>query len=416
MLLDPVETLQRLVQTPSVNPMLGAAAGTTQGEGRMTRLLVEICEQQGWRWQRQEVHPGRDNLLVLIEGDVPANAGGELLLWDVHQDTVAVDGMTVEPFAGELRDGRVVGRGACDVKGTMAAMLAALSRRSATAADSASRSSRAARCRPTILLACTVNEECGYTGARAVGGMLGSMGSGTSHEFIPRVPDAAIVAEPTRLNVVVAHQGQVRWKCRTLGRAAHTSRPDAGKNAIYAMARVVLALQAYHRELSTVGPEHPLCGRPSLCVSTIHGGVGINTVPDHVEIAIDRRLGPGEVPQEAYESIIGHVAEQADVGQCQVQHDTPFMQSSGLADDDRNRSVAKLLTQVVRSCGCDSRVVGVPFGTDAPALAAAGVPTVVFGPGSIDQAHTADEFISIDELRLATEIFYRVACDGLRTD
>lgn len=415
--LDPVETLQRLVRTPSVNPMQGEITGPTQGEGRMTALLVEICEQQGWRWQRQQVHPGRDNLLVLVEGDVPPSAGGELLLWDVHQDTVAVDGMTVEPFSGDVRDGRVVGRGACDVKGTMAAMLSALSRRSATADDPATQTSGAARSRPTILLVCTVNEECGYTGARAVGGVLASIGrdtlGGLAHDFIPRVPDAAIVAEPTGLNVVVAHQGQVRWKCRTLGRAAHTSRPDAGQNAIYAMSRVVQALQAYHRELSTTGPEHPLCGRPSLCVSTIHGGVGINTVPDLVEIAIDRRLAPGEVPESAYESILRYLAERADVGPCRIVHDVPFMQSSGLLDDARNRDVAERLSAVVRGLGRESRLVGVPFGTDAPALAAAGLPTVVFGPGSIDQAHTADEFIAIDELRLAAEIFYRIACQGL---
>jgi acetylornithine deacetylase len=400
--LDPVETLQRLVQTPSVNPMLQQVSGPIYGEGRMTDALVEVCGQHDWPWSRHEVHPGRDNLVALIAGDPPPLAGGEFLLWDVHQDTVPVDGMTIEPFAGEVHDGRVYGRGACDVKGAMAAMLSALSRRS----------NRDAATRPTILLACTVNEECGYTGAQALTRMLTGGGS-SSREFFPRLPDAAIVAEPTDLRIVIAHQGQVRWRCHTIGRAAHTSRPDAGVNAIYSMARVVQAIECYHRELSATSPEHPLCGLPSVCVSTIRGGVGINTVPERATIEIDRRLAPGESPDAAYEALIGYVAKHVDIGDCRIEHDPPFMQSFGLVND-RNHRVAERLADVVQQHGHRTWLVGVPFGTDAAAIAAVGVPTVVFGPGSIDQAHTADEYIEIEELNLATEIFYHLACSGLR--
>jgi acetylornithine deacetylase len=400
--LDPVETLQRLVQTPSVNPMLQQVSGSMYGEGRMTDLLGEICRQQDWPYSRREVHPGRENLVALIAGDPPPLAGGEILLWDVHQDTVPVDGMTIEPFGGDVRDGRVYGRGACDVKGAMAAMLAALSRRSKLNSGPT----------PTILLACTVNEECGYTGAQELGRIMTGSDPGAL-EVVSRIPDAAIVAEPTGLDVVVAHQGQVRWRCHTIGRAAHTSRPDAGVNAIYAMAQVVQAIEQYHRELSTAAPEHPLCGRPSVCVSTIRGGVGINTVPDRATIEIDRRLAPGELPDTAYDALINYVAKRADVGRCRVEHDPPFMQSPGLVDDG-NHALAERLAAKVRPHGRASRLVGVPFGTDAAAIAATGIPTVVFGPGSIDQAHTADEYIEIGELQLATEIFYRVACNGLR--
>jgi acetylornithine deacetylase len=411
-LLDPVETLQRLVQTPSVNPMRREAAGAEYGERRLTDLLVQLCQQQEWRWLRREVHAGRDNLLVLIEGFPSPQEGGELLLWDVHQDTVPADGMTVEPFAGQKREGRVYGRGACDVKGSMAAMLAALSRLSEKAEPSPSPSLRGrgnSTARPTIVLACTVNEECGYTGAQELSRMWGGMPEAA---FFPRPPDAAIVAEPTGLNVVVAHQGQVRWRCHTIGRAAHTSRPDAGVNAIYAMARIVQAIERYHRTLSTQSPEHPLCGRPSVCVSTIRGGVAINTVPEHAIIEIDRRLAPGERPEAAYNALIEHIAESVDAGRCEIRHDPPFMQSVGLSDAS-NRPLGQRLASLVREHGRSSEIVGVPFGTDGAAISAAGVPTVVVGPGSIEQAHTADEFIVIDELRLATEIFYRVARDGL---
>jgi len=394
------------------------------GESRMTDLLVEICRQHGWPSWRQTVHPGRDNLLALIEGYPSARDGGELLLWDVHQDTVSMDGMTIEPFAGEVRDGRVYGRGACDVKGSMAAMLAALSRLSESS-SSPSLKGRGIRT-PTIVLACTANEECGFTGARALSQLwnsqLAATRSGalpatdapkTADHFFPCQPHAAIVAEPTRFNVVVAHHGVVRWRCHTIGRAAHTSRPDLGVNAIYAMAQIVRAVEQYHTEISTAAREHPLCGRPSVCVSTIHRSVGINTVPERATIEIDRRLGPQERPSEAYAALIRHVAVHADVGRCRIEHDPPFMESVGMSDAN-NRPLAERLASLTRELGQSSELCGVPFGTDAAAIAAAGVPTVVFGPGSIDQAHTADEYIAIDELKQATEIFHRIACVGLR--
>jgi len=179
------------------------------------------------------------------------------------------------------------------------------------------------------------------------------------------------------------------------------------------MAQVVQAIEHYHAELARNGPEHPLCGRPSVCVSTIRGGVGINTVPDRSMIEIDRRLGPSERPGPAYNALIEHITENANIGQCRVEHEAPFMESSGLSDD-RNRPLAERLAALVRDHGHGSKLIGVPFGTDAAAIAATRVPTVVFGPGSIDQAHTADEFIDVDELGLATEILYRVACRGLR--
>jgi acetylornithine deacetylase/succinyl-diaminopimelate desuccinylase-like protein len=426
--LDPVETLQKLIQTPSVNPMGRPLTDPTHGENRMTDLLQLTSERQGWPWLRQRVHPGRENLAALVLGSPSPAEGGELLLWDVHQDTVPVDGMSVDPFGGNVRDGRVYGRGASDVKGSMAAMLAALSRISepslATASPERPNPSQRGRGngrRPTIVIAFTANEECGFTGARALCDLWNVDQRGTAEivggtispaELFCRPPDAAIVAEPTGFNVVVAHHGVVRWRCHTIGRAAHTSRPDAGINAIYAMAQVVQAVERYQAELAKSASAHPLCGRSSVCVSTIHGGVGINTVPERATIEIDRRIGPDDNPQTAYDELIRYIAKRADFGQCRVEHDPPFMDSSGLSDQ-QNRPFARRVARLIQDAGQGSELAGVPYGTDGAALSAAKVPTIVFGPGSIAQAHTADEFIEIDELQLATEIFYRIASDGL---
>jgi acetylornithine deacetylase len=205
----------------------------------------------------------------------------------------------------------------------------------------------------------------------------------------------------------------VRWRCNTIGHAAHTSRPDEGENAIYAMSRVVQSIEKYHRNLTANGPQHPLCGRPSVCVSTIQGGVGINTVPERATIEIDRRLSPAERPEVAYNELVDYIAAHGDLGRCRIQHDAPFMQSVGLSDAE-NAPIAERLAEIVRGADQASDLIGVPFGTDAAAIAASGVPTIVFGPGSIAQAHTADEFIEVEELEFATEIFFRIARDGLR--
>jgi acetylornithine deacetylase len=418
MALDPVETLQELIRVPSVNPMGHALTEPTQGESRLTKLLEDFCRRQGWSFSHQRVHEDRFNLLALIEGHPLPQDGGQIMLWDVHQDTVPVDGMTVPPFEGIVQDGRVYGRGACDVKGSMAAMLAALSRlpKGSTAP------------RPNIVLACTANEECGFTGARLLTRGWDNprmppppQDSAAYQDMAPAAiaaricrqkPDVAIVAEPTQFDVVVAHHGVVRWRCHTIGRAAHTSRPDEGVNAIYAMAEVVRSIEQLHVKLRETAVGHPLCGRPSVCVSTIHGGVGVNTVPERATIEIDRRLGPKDRPTEAYRELIEHIAKTASLDRCQIEHDPPFMESNGLSDR-QNRPLAETVAKLVREAGRGSELVGVPFGTDAAALSDAGVPTIVFGPGSIAQAHTADEFIEISELEFAAEVFYRIASGEL---
>jgi acetylornithine deacetylase/succinyl-diaminopimelate desuccinylase family protein len=389
--LDPVEILAQLVAIPSVNPMGRAVCGPPFYEDRLTEYLEAMFRRLGLSVARQPVEPGRENLLARLEGDVPPERGGRVILLDAHQDTVPVEGMTIEPFRPEIRDDRLYGRGSCDAKGGMAAMLAAVARLAVQRPPGM----------PTVLLSCTVNEEYGFSGARA----LTKLWTGRSSGLLAGRPDVALVAEPTGLDVVVAHKGVVRWKCHTSGRAAHSAEPQAGENAIYKMAHLLVAIQRYAEQLVGEVASHPLCGPATLSVGTIHGGLSVNTVPDRCTIEIDRRLPPGEQPEEARRRLIDYLAGVAEPDAA-PRHDPPFMQGPALSDE-ANRPLAETLSTVVREVAGKCRPVGVPYATNAAFFAAAGVPSVVFGPGLLQQAHTQDEWLPLGQLQQATEIYYR---------
>ena len=405
------DLLQKLLAIPSINPVFGSAEAGWVGEARLTDFLEKWVAEQGWPWLRQEVHPGRDNLVALIPG-IPDSTRIPITLWEVHQDTVGVVGMQVDPFGGAETHGRVHGRGACDVKGGMAAMLAAL-------AQSKDR-------RGTIILAFTVNEECGFTGAKALArlwstghasDLLPIEGEEKTHgtllleELRELRPDRAIVAEPTDFAVVVTHKGIVRWRCHTRGRAAHSSQPQQGKNAIYAMTEVITAIREFDREVLAHRGADCLCGRPTVSVNTIQGGTGANVVPDHAVIDIDLRLMPGEVPSAAQQELVEFIAKRlstdAVASDVVVEHEAPWNRSRGMQAGE-NREWAVEVAKLASFADRTSEIVGVPYGTDAWIFASQGIPTVVIGPGSIFQAHTEDEWISISELERGVEVYRRL--------
>jgi acetylornithine deacetylase len=303
--------------------------------------------------------------------------------------------MTIDPWDPVVRDGCVYGRGACDVKGGMASLLTLISRLAEEPVAGM----------PAIVLACTVNEEYGNTGAHAAV----KLWSDDQAKIPVDKPDIAIVTEPTELDVVVAHKGTLRWRCHTRGRAAHSAQPDLGDNAIYRMGHVVSLLAEYARDVAPGMGDHPRVGRPTLNVGLVHGGISVNTVPDHCEIEIDRRVLPGEDLGRVHQHAIGYVAERID-DENLVQHDEPHRAIHALSDT-ANAELADRLCRAARQIGRGGQRIGVPYGTDAPAFAEAGIPTVVFGPGSIDQAHTADEWIAVDQLHAAAEILHQFVLD-----
>jgi acetylornithine deacetylase len=259
------------------------------------------------------------------------------------------------------------------------------------------------------LLAFTVNEEHGFSGATALAKAWQSSEPHELRTLIPRPPDAAIVSEPTLLSVVAAHKGMVRWRCHTHGVAGHSSQPERAENAIYRMASVLQHLEVYAREVVPTLAEHPLVGRPTLSVGTIHGGVSVNTVPDGCTIEIDRRIVPvaGESPAAARQHVIDYLAEHLPAA-VRVSHASSYLHSPGLTSD-RNQSLAQALQQVARGVFREAEVMGVSYGTNAHAYDHTGVPTVVFGPGSIAQAHTCDEWVDVTQLEAASEIYFQFA-------
>lgn len=384
---DPLPLLKDLIAIPSVNPMGRDVSGPEFYEGKVTDYLKAYLSRLNVPFEVVEVAPGRANVLARL--DAPGSARTVLL--DAHQDTVPVDGMTIPPFEPTERDGRVYGRGSCDVKGGLAAMLAAFTR---LATD------RPAGM-PNVVLSCSCDEEATSLG---INHLVGSWtGTAPAYSLCPQRPDAAIVAEPTELDIVVAHRGATRWKLQTVGRACHSSRPSEGINAIYRMMKVVDSLEQFAAWLPGSRPAHPLCGPATLSVGLISGGSSVNVVPDSCVIEIDRRVIPGEENMSVQTEIVEYLRARHDF---EILHGTPYCTSPALGDD-LNGALARQLSDAISAVVGPRKIIGVPFGTHASRLARIGIPSVVFGPGNIAQAHTKDEWIAINQLRQAADIYYR---------
>jgi acetylornithine deacetylase len=246
-----------------------------------------------------------------------------------------------------------------------------------------------------VLLLASVDEEYQYRGVLAF------------VEQGARV-QAAVVGEPTGLRVVVAHKGCVRWRLTTRGRAAHSSRPEEGDNAIDQMAEALLALREHAARLGE--RAHPLVGRPTLSVGRIWGGTGVNIVPDNCTIEVDRRTIPGEEPADAQAELDATLAAlRAKKPWVQVEREEPFIVDWALATPPEAK-IVRAAGAALAAAGRPAAPIGVPYGTDASKLWALGqAPSVVLGPGEIAQAHTADEYVPVDELVAAARIYAEIA-------
>ena len=385
--MDTLEILKTLVSIPSVNPMGRDLSGPEYYETRVSDWLCGFFAERDIAHERIEVVPGRSNVVARVD----AGADRPTVILDAHQDTVPVDGMTIDPFDPGGRDGKIYGRGACDVKGGMAAMLHAVARLASERPEGAA----------NVVMSCTCDEESNVQG---ITDLVRLWTDDDRHcDLIPERPDVALVAEPTLLDIVVAHRGATRWKVRTTGRACHSSQPEQGVNAIYHMARVVHALEDYADTLADRVTPHPLCGAATLSVGLVSGGVSVNTVPDECLIEVDRRVIPGENGAAVIDDVREYLEQNGDVP---FEFLPPWLVGIPLPDEGNGDWARRLQDHIANITG-PRQLVGVPYGTHASRFAAAGVPGIVCGPGSILQAHTRDEWLEVAELEQAAEIYYR---------
>jgi len=370
--MDPTVALLRdLVAIPSVNPM--GRPGSGSGEAEIARFVADLLLRGGLDTETDEVAPGRPNVIGLL--DVRAS---RTLLLEAHLDTVQAEQMEISPFAPEIRQGKLYGRGACDTKGALAAFLSAVTGLAASARTP----------RFNVVLAAVVDEEYQFTGARQL------VRKGLRADF-------GIAGEPTQLHIVRAHKGVTRWRITTDGRAAHSAYPERGKNAIYAMGHVLRSLEAHAASLGAADP-HPVLGTATLSVGVIEGGQAVNIVPDRCWIEVDRRTLPGESPS----AVLGAV-RQALSSLSGWRMEEPHLAVEGM-ELPEEADIVRLLSAAIRGAGETVHVESAQYATDAGIYNAAGIPTVVFGPGDIAHAHTASEFIDLDEYAAAIRIIQQL--------
>ena len=368
--LDPIALTQSLVKIDSRNPSLAADG---PGEIACAKALRDVLDGWGFRTEIVEDTPRRASVIARIGG-----GAGRSIILNGHLDTVQVDGMTHAPYAPDIRDGKLWGRGSCDMKGGVAAMCVA-----------AARAHQAGALNGEVIVTAVADEEWSSIGTRDV------LARGVR-------ANACVVTEPTRMAVAPAHRGFVWFTITLRGKAAHGSRYDIGVDAIRHAAMVLCELDVLEeRELTHI--THPLLGHASLHASLITGGTAMTTYPDLCVVRIERRTLPGEQPEQ--------VLAQVEAACALVKARRPAFDATIAVDSVREPSdvatSAPIVSAVVNATaakGAKAPIEGVSYWSDAALFNAAGIPTVCYGPGDIALAHGAIEWIPVDEITRATDV------------
>jgi acetylornithine deacetylase/succinyl-diaminopimelate desuccinylase-like protein len=365
--------LAELVALPSVHPEADAG-GTKSGEAAMGAWTEAFLAKLGADVESREIAPGRPNVIALFE---PSRRARRTVLFAPHLDTVGVRGMTVPPFRLSARGGRLFGRGSCDTKGPTAALFSALHHWS-----------RSRGCRQTDVrwgVVATAGEEQGSLGA----------------EFLCKrklKADFAIALEPTDLKVVVAAKGVLRVRITAPGRAAHAAKPHRGINAIYRMMPLMDEIRG-PIAARLAARVHPVLGRATVNLATISGGGELNVVPSSCTVGLDFRTHPGCTGQEIRAMLARAIAARCPKATMEIVRDrASFVANRENEWAKRVRGVSKGWATADWFC-------------DANIFNQFGIPAVAFGPGSIEQAHTKDEFIAERVLVEGTRAFARLLSD-----
>jgi acetylornithine deacetylase len=368
----------RLVEIESINPEVVASGS---GETAVARFVAEWCERAGLDTKLEEAAPGRPNVIAVARG----TSGGRSLLLNAHMDTVGVAGMA-DPFSGRVEDGRLYGRGAYDMKGSLAACMLATAE------------ARRGRLAGDVILTAVADEEFASVGTEAVARSVAA--------------DAAIVTEPTEMQVAVAHRGFVHVEVETHGRAAHGSRPEVGIDAIAKMGRLLVGIEQLDARLRG-NRTHRYLGSGSVHASLIEGGQEYSSYPARCVLQAERRTIPGETASHL-EDELRALAQVAAEGDPDFSADIRVLASREpfeVADDAP--IVDAVRRQATAVLGEEPAVVGAPFWADSALLAGAGIPTVLFGPRG-EGAHGEVEWVDVGDLERCVEIYVAVATELCR--
>lgn len=366
-------SLGEMVAIESVNPF-DDQPSPGHREQEFADYFCARLEALGLEVTRRDVVAGRPNICGRLKGC----GNGRSIMLTGHMDTVGVDGYDAA-FEPRVEDGRLHGRGACDMKGALAAYLevARVLRETGTALQG------------DLLIGTVCDEEHL---------MLGSKDWGPNWPHA----DFGIIGEPTELAVCPAHKGQTCLLIRTFGKAVHSSMPERGENAIIRMARIIAAFDDYNAELAARAP-HALCGHGRFSPGVIHGGTIASAVPDFCELEVDRRLLPGETHEQIiaeYRARIDPLVEQDPTFRYEIAGPTVGV---GALDIPADAEIVQTLSQAVeRVTGKAAAIDAFPGGTDAPNM---GFPCIICGPGALAQAHTTNEFVETRQLADAARVY-----------
>ncbi|MGH7051455.1 MAG: M20/M25/M40 family metallo-hydrolase [Acetobacteraceae bacterium] len=368
------DLLAELVKIPSVNPDLVPGSA---GEARIAEYCAAWLAARGFEVHRLEQHPGRPSIVGIIRG----TGGGRSLMLNGHYDTVTLASYAGDPLAAERRDGKLFGRGAFDMKSGVAAMMIAAAR------------TRELRLAGDLLVACVADEE--------------HASFGTEEVIRHFRADAAIVTEPSHLELTIAHKGFAWFEVVVHGRAAHGSRPDLGIDAIAKAGRFLMALGTWDRRLRST-PTHPRLGAGSVHASLIRGGQELSSYPAECRIALERRTVPGETPA-------GLAAELGAILREITAEDPEFLAEirPGLVRSPFEIALDQPIVEALgaaatRKLGRRPGYRAEPFWTDCAILADAAIPAVMFGADG-DGAHASEEWADLSSVEALAEILIDTA-------
>lgn len=378
---DALALTRALVAVDSRNPALVVDA---PGERAVALRLAEILTSWGLAVTVMDAGEGRPNVVARAKNPSTHSATNRSLLFNGHLDTVGVEGMIHAPWDPAIRDGRLYGRGATDMKAGVAAMCAA----AVHALD--------AGLTGEIIITAVADEEYGSIGTRAI------IDAGIR-------ADAAIVTEPTRLAIVPAHRG-FAWADLTVhGRAAHGSRYDIGVDA-NTLAALVMAEVEQHQQTVLTTRTHPLLGRPSVHAAKVSGGLGLSTYSDKCVVGYERRTLPGE-SAESFAAELQGACDRVRAARPELRTEIAIGFSQGPNDISVEHPIVRALDAALVAEQRPTPIEGLACWTDAALLSAAGIPAICFGPGDIALAHAAEEYVEVEEITIATRVLTRLALE-----